>query len=193
MGAAIVQIAEWIWSGYELAKRGWFRCVVWHSFVTARLIFNSVRWREREREGVCLRLERWLKLKKLEIFGVWAQEYHVILRVVTEAFCLRVSLSFFPLRYAIIKFMNILCLQQKGSSVCESIFFGLIFIVSWFFFDKYSSFELRVIRSIERFLYKYFLVLDKLFDRFHSYCYIYTFSLIASYTKCWHNIDIMLK
>lgn len=54
----------------------------------------------------------------------------MILRVVTEAFCLRVSLSFFPLRYAIIKFMNILCLQQKGSSVCESIFFGLIFIVS---------------------------------------------------------------
>lgn len=75
-------------------------------------------------------------------------------------------------------------LQQKGSSVYESIFFGLIFIVSCFFFDKYSSFELRVIRSIERFLYKYFLVLDKLFDRFHSYCYIYTFSLIASYTKC---------
>lgn len=190
MGAAIVQIAEWIWSGYELAKRGWFRCVVWHSFVTARLIFNSVRWREREREGVCLRLERWLKLKKLEIFGVWAQEYHVILRVVT--FCLRVSLSFFPLRYAIIKFMNILCLQQKGSSVWIDFFrFNIYRIV--IFFDKYSSFELRVIRSIERFLYKYFLVLDKLFDRFHSYCYIYTFSLIASYTKCWHNIDIMLK
>lgn len=192
MGAAIVQIAEWIWSGYELAKRGWFRCVVWHSFVTARLIFNSVRWREREREGVCLRLERWLKLKKLEIFGVWAQEYHVILRVVTEAFCLRVSLSFFPLRYAIIKFINILCLQQKGSSVWIDFFrFNIYRIV--IFFDKYSSFELRVIWSIERFLYKYFLVLDKLFDRFHSYCYIYTFSLIASYTKCWHNIDIMLK
>lgn len=145
---------------------------------------------ERERKGGCL-FAAGKVVEVEEIGNFWAQEYYVILRVVT--FCLRVSLSFFPLRYAIIKFMNILCLQQKGSSVCESIFFGLIFIVSWFFFDKYSSFELRVIRSIERFLYKYFLVLDKLFDRFHSYCYIYTFSLIASYTKCWHNIDIMLK
>lgn len=48
-------------------KRGWFRCATWHSFVAECLIFNSTI--EIERERCCLRLEKWLRSWRLEIFN----------------------------------------------------------------------------------------------------------------------------